>query len=153
MPIFESVEPDWFRRANGSGTSGRHSAAGIEPVSGAGRAEARNAGNWTSPGDEGWRSAEAVQVPISGGTTEAGLPKRVPRANLVPGSAGRHGGGAFHDVRHRARAREPATVGAVRSAQEIGERLANFQRGARAGHAAGRIGQLAAGEEEWEDNA
>jgi hypothetical protein len=41
-------------------------------------------------------------------------------------------------------------TGTPRSAQEIRQRLASFQRGARAGHAAGQNGELAAGEEEWE---
>ena len=41
---------------------------------------------WTSPADTGWRAAEAAAEPALGGTTAAGLPKRQPRANLVPGS-------------------------------------------------------------------
>jgi signal transduction histidine kinase len=152
LPIFESLESDWFRRGSGSpSVSGSH--AGIDPVSGPGRTDAPDTGNWTSPGDEGWRAAEAARAPVSGGITEAGLPKRVPRANLVPGSVGGPGAGAFGDGGHQATVPEPAPAGTARSAQEIRERLASFQRGARAGHAAGRGGQLAAGEEEWEGNA
>ncbi|MFF3444474.1 nitrate- and nitrite sensing domain-containing protein [Streptosporangium sp. NPDC002721] len=41
---------------------------------------------WTSPGDLGWQAAQAANAPVLGGTTEAGLPRRTPRANLVPGS-------------------------------------------------------------------
>ena len=46
-----------------------------------------NGASWQSPGDEGWRAAEAAKKPIAAGLTPKGLPKRVPRTNLVPGSA------------------------------------------------------------------
>ena len=42
---------------------------------------------WSTPADQGWAAAEAAKKPAEGGTTGAGLPKRVPKANLVPGSA------------------------------------------------------------------
>lgn len=44
---------------------------------------------WSTPADEGWRAAAAVatsDAPASD-TTGSGLPRRVPQANLVPGSA------------------------------------------------------------------
>ncbi|WP_305785299.1 transposase [Symbioplanes lichenis] len=41
---------------------------------------------WTSPMDSGWRAAEKAAAPEISEETPAGLPKRVPRANLVPGS-------------------------------------------------------------------
>src|SRR5262249_56046616 len=75
LPIFESVESDWFRR----GKHGASRAGQVNSVASAG---------WTSPADEGWRAAEAAHVPTSGGVTLSGLPKRVPRANLVPGTVG-----------------------------------------------------------------
>ena len=34
---------------------------------------------WTSPADEGWKAAEVAVAPSSGGTTVAGLPRRVPQ--------------------------------------------------------------------------
>ena len=37
--------------------------------------------------DEGWRAAEQLSQPAVGPETNAGLPRRVPRANLVPGTA------------------------------------------------------------------
>ena len=43
---------------------------------------------WSSPGDAGWRAAQALANPAQDGQTIAGLPKRTPRANLVPGRAG-----------------------------------------------------------------
>jgi hypothetical protein len=42
---------------------------------------------WDSPMDAGWRAAEqAATRPTLGDATTAGLPKRVPQANLVPGT-------------------------------------------------------------------
>jgi len=43
--------------------------------------------NWGSLADEGWKAAEQVARPTVGDETPAGLPRRVPKANLVPGSA------------------------------------------------------------------
>jgi len=116
LPIFESVESDWFRR-------GRH---GTEPpaMAGAGAPEAVSAtsGDWTSPADAGWEAAEVAHAPVSGGMTAVGLPKRVPKANLVPG--GVSGGAA------------PAAPAPARSAAQTRERLASFQRGIRDARAA-----------------
>ncbi|WP_203838299.1 transposase [Winogradskya humida] len=42
--------------------------------------------DWTSPMDTGWRAAEKASAPEVSASTTAGLPKRVPQANLVPGS-------------------------------------------------------------------
>ena len=41
---------------------------------------------WSSSADTGWRAAEQAARPAVGAETHAGLPKRVPQANLVPGS-------------------------------------------------------------------
>jgi signal transduction histidine kinase len=114
LPIFEAVESDWFRRGRQAvGRPGGHDGA-----------EAGNGGNgWSSPADEGWRAAEVVHAPSSGGVTSAGLPKRVPRANLVPGAA----------TAATASAAAPA-----RSAAATRDRFASFQRGAREGRADGR---------------
>ncbi|MBX6384934.1 MAG: nitrate- and nitrite sensing domain-containing protein [Microbispora sp.] len=69
LPIFASVESAWFRRTPAADT-------------GSGWQQASTA-------DAGWRAAAAAtEKPASDGTTAAGLPKRVPKANLVPGSAG-----------------------------------------------------------------
>jgi signal transduction histidine kinase len=115
LPIFESVESDWFRRGrHGAGRTGQPAAAVV--ATGA-------TGGWSSPADEGWRAAEAASAPTSGGITLSGLPKRVPRANLVPGAVGLD-------------APAPAAPVAARSAAQARERLASFQRGAREGRAA-----------------
>jgi hypothetical protein len=78
---------------------------------------------WATPSDQGWEAAAAVSTPSTGGTTSAGLPKRVPQANLVPGAAG------------SAPAVAPVAAPA-RSAAATRERFASFQRGSREGRAA-----------------
>ncbi|HEX7160697.1 MAG TPA: nitrate- and nitrite sensing domain-containing protein [Trebonia sp.] len=95
LPIFDSVESEWFRR----GTS-----------------------VWTSPADEGFRVAQTiVGSPLAGQTTSAGLPQRVPSANLVPGSI------SPRPPRERAgRAPSPAG-GPVRSPEAVRARLTGFQ--------------------------
>ncbi len=107
LPIFESVESDWFRR-------GRHGAD--RPAVSAGVS-----GSWSSPGDEGWLAAEVAYAPVSSGVTVAGLPKRVPRANLVPGGVGA--------------GEVPPPPASARSASQARDRLASFQRGVREGRA------------------
>jgi hypothetical protein len=42
--------------------------------------------DWANPNDSGWRAAERAATPEIAAETPAGLPKRVPQANLVPGS-------------------------------------------------------------------
>jgi hypothetical protein len=42
--------------------------------------------DWANPNDSGWQAAERAATPSIAAETPAGLPKRVPQANLVPGS-------------------------------------------------------------------
>jgi signal transduction histidine kinase len=81
-----------------------------------------NTGTWSSPGDEGWKAAQAAAKPVAAGLTQKGLPKRVPRSNLVPGSAG--GMGA-------AKATPPIIP--PRSADAVRGRLSSFHQGLRQG--------------------
>jgi hypothetical protein len=48
--------------------------------------EAANDVDWSSAADAGWEAAASVARPSVGEETTAGLPRRVPQANLVPGS-------------------------------------------------------------------
>jgi hypothetical protein len=124
LPIFESVESDWFRR-------GRHGTD--HPArAGTGAASATTSSDWTSPADAGWEAAEVAHAPVSGGTTVAGLPKRVPQANLVPGGVG---GGI-----------SPTSPAPARSAAQTRERLAKFQRGVREGRAAAQDDEAPGGD-------
>ncbi len=118
LPIFDAVESDWFR--HGRPPAGAHT--GSDPRRLDVRDEAASEVSWrTSAADEGWRAAEAAKEPVADGTTPAGLPKRIPRANLVPGTAG---------------ADRPATRTPARSAEAVRERFGSYQRGVRAGHEA-----------------
>ncbi|GAA2524073.1 transposase [Pilimelia columellifera] len=51
-----------------------------------GRDAAASDVSWTFIADSGWRAAEQAAQPSIGVRTTAGLPRRVPKANLVPGS-------------------------------------------------------------------
>ncbi len=125
LPIFEAVESDWFRRGRNSvgWAPGEDDGAEQQPV---------RSGGWSSPADEGWQAAAALSSPSSSGTTTAGLPKRVPRANLVPGAVG-------------ADAPDPAPT---RSASVTRDRFSSFQRGIREGRAAASTGDSPAGEDD-----
>jgi signal transduction histidine kinase len=119
LPIFDSLESDWFRRSGKTMTANR--GTGPQPQ----LQPAAQAATWTSPADEGWRAAQVVATPAAGETTQAGLPKRVPRANLVPGSVG----GGDHDG-------ASPQAAPVRTADDIRSRMSSFQRGVREGRAA-----------------
>ncbi|MET7852845.1 nitrate- and nitrite sensing domain-containing protein [Streptomyces avermitilis] len=43
--------------------------------------------NWRSSNDERWQLASQLKKPKAGGVTSSGLPRRVPKANLVEGTA------------------------------------------------------------------
>jgi hypothetical protein len=121
LPIYEAVESDWFS-SYGKRTD---SAA----VAGAG---------WGTAADNGWDAAKTVLAPASSGVTTSGLPVRTPRANLVPGAAGRPPSGGAGP----AGAGDPAgAAGPARSADAIRDRLAGFQQGASRGRAAAGGGQ------------
>jgi signal transduction histidine kinase len=130
LPIFESVESDWFRRGRHEAISAMSDQA--EPA----HRPAEIANGWSSPADEGWRAAEALESPSAAGLTPAGLPRRVPQANLVPGG-----------VEPQAAAYQAAPT---RSAAATRQRMANFQRGAQEGRAALR-GDESSGTESEED--
>jgi hypothetical protein len=87
---------------------------------------------WASPADEGWRAAERLLQPTSGGTTRAGLPMRVPQAHLMPGGA--DGPAAAPP--------EPARP-AYRSPEAVRSRLASYHQGVRRGRHADRADGVA----------
>ena len=130
LPIFEAVESDWFRRGRSGVPAAGGRSGSTELGGGSGRWPTAQPApepapepdvSWrASAADQGWEAAAAVSSPTTGGTTEAGLPKRVPNANLVPGAA------------------PPEEVASVpaRSAAVTRDRFASFQRGIREGRAA-----------------
>jgi hypothetical protein len=103
-------------------------------ANGSSYAESNGAGDaWQTPADEGWSRAEALLAPVSE-TTTAGLPKRVPKAHLVPGSAaprsestGTPAGGRGRQVTSAPPSLPPRTADAVRG------RMSSFQQGLRRG--------------------
>lgn len=117
LPIFDAVESRWFRDGRGApGLSDRTVATGSR---------------WSSPADAGSRAAAAADSPSSGGSTEAGLPKRLPNANRVPGAIP-----------------SAAPVAPNRSAAAARERLAGLQRGVDKGRAAARQAESPGEDEE-----
>jgi signal transduction histidine kinase len=105
LPIFDAIESEWFQRRSPESDS----ASSAPPA-------------WQSPGDDGWRVAEAtMRAPRASGRTASGLPKRVPGKNRVPGSV-----------------TTSAPVAPPKSAEAMRNRFANFQQGVSRGRAAAR---------------
>jgi hypothetical protein len=101
LPIFASVEESsWFTKS--APTADRRDPA------------------WSSPADQGWQAATTAAEPAKNGTTDSGLPKRTPRANLVPGTA--------------VPQPPPAPVPPL-SPDRLRNRLASYQQGVRKGRA------------------
>jgi signal transduction histidine kinase len=133
-PIFEQLQSEWFRqRPASTRPAGRPGAAAPATPAAAEAAPQQPAGApateeaWASPADEGWRAAERLLEPTSGGTTRAGLPMRVPQAHLMPGGA---------DVPSAAPP-QPARP-AYRSPEAVRSRLASYHQGVRRGRHADR---------------
>ncbi|MER5854915.1 nitrate- and nitrite sensing domain-containing protein [Streptomyces sp900105245] len=86
-PLYDTLETNWF---HGQQQGGAPAPAPQQPQAPAPAPQrpAPSTGSWrTSPNDELVRQAERVRQPAAGGITTSGLPRRVPRANLVPGTA------------------------------------------------------------------
>jgi hypothetical protein len=113
LPIFDAVESQWFRR-------GRGALEGFDKIS----------NTWSSSADDGWRAAKVTTSPVSDGTTAAGLPKRSPQANLVPGTVAASAAG------QQASAAAPLPAPPERSPGKTRDRYSSFQHGIRQGRAA-----------------
>lgn len=92
-PLYDTLETNWFHGQQAGGgpapAPDRASQQHQQPQAPAApqRPAAASASWRTSPNDELVRQAERVRQPAAGGVTTSGLPRRVPRANLVPGTA------------------------------------------------------------------
>jgi signal transduction histidine kinase len=117
-PIFEAMQSEWFQRRKTGSMN---------------RAESSPPREWSSPGDEGWRAAETIRAPATGGQTSTGLPKRVPGSNRIPGSVG-------PAPRPEQKQQQPAPQAAAPprapEADAVRNRFASFQQGVRKGRAA-----------------
>ncbi|GAB3869937.1 nitrate- and nitrite sensing domain-containing protein [Kibdelosporangium lantanae] len=80
---------------------------------------------WQSPGDEGWQAAQSLTASVPEVVTSAGLPKRVPKAQLIPGSVPSRPSGPAQTQR------SPALP--PRSADAVRGRMSSFQQGIRRG--------------------
>ncbi|WP_026118250.1 sensor histidine kinase [Nocardiopsis salina] len=133
LPIFDAIESNWFKRRTGGPTvdatetgplrqvdpaarEERPETASAQPQAGSDAPEPEQ--EWNSAADRGWQAARTAAEPLAGGLTTSGLPKRVPKANLVPGTAPK-----------------PENVRQVptRSADRVRNRFSGFQRGVREG--------------------
>ncbi|MFH9675676.1 nitrate- and nitrite sensing domain-containing protein [Streptomyces sp. NPDC017405] len=88
-PLYDTLETNWFHQQQ-ERENGQQEGASASPQQSASAPQrsAPGTGSWrTSPNDELVRQAERVRQPAAGGITTSGLPRRVPRANLVPGTA------------------------------------------------------------------
>lgn len=148
LPIYEAVLSQWFEAAdtgshqrqpaehevehaatNGSAngaTNGSNGSNGAAPAEASPEPQPEPA-TWTSPGDDGWLAAQALlETPEEEPKTTAGLPKRVPKAHLVPGSAA---------PRQQESAAEKSAAPPLppRSADAVRGRMSSFQQGVRRG--------------------
>ncbi|MFD5101296.1 sensor histidine kinase [Streptomyces albidochromogenes] len=152
-PLFDTLESNWFQQQQGEQQaaapqqhqqqSGRPAQQSPDAPSATPpmpqRAQARDTGAassttngtnatngaaWrTSPNDELVKQAERVKKPAAGGVTTSGLPRRVPRANLVPGTAQQQNHQTGPQV--------------SRAPDDVRGRLTNLRRGIQQGRQAG----------------
>jgi hypothetical protein len=102
LPIFSELESAWFATGSGGDAprpgawppeaspevgAGVGSPPPIPSWSGGAESSRRPTEDvsWRTVADDGWLAAQAASTPQDGGTTERGLPRRVPMAQLVPG--------------------------------------------------------------------
>jgi signal transduction histidine kinase len=121
---------------NGTGNGNDAPNAGARPFVGSAGLPSRG----SDAGTGGWPTArnpgDIAADPVRGEETSAGLPMRVPKANLIPGSAGggRDGGGNARAASRPGSSQEAQTLSAPlpqRSPDMARSRLSGFQRGAR----------------------
>ncbi|WP_437094990.1 nitrate- and nitrite sensing domain-containing protein [Streptomyces sp. enrichment culture] len=90
-PLYDTLETNWFRggggQEQGSGSAPAPQQQSQQPQGPTGPQRSASPAWRSSPNDELVRQAERVRQPAAGGITTSGLPRRVPRANLVPGTA------------------------------------------------------------------
>ncbi|MGW8950874.1 nitrate- and nitrite sensing domain-containing protein [Streptomyces sp. NPDC055709] len=87
-----------------------------------GNTDADGSGDWRSKNDERWQRAEKLREPKAGGVTSSGLPRRVPKANLVEGTAEQTPQGGPQ---------------VSRAPEDVRGRLSNLRRGVQQGRSAG----------------
>ncbi|MFF7846108.1 nitrate- and nitrite sensing domain-containing protein [Streptomyces sp. NPDC007910] len=129
-PLYDNLETNWFHQDQVAQQAQDPAQTAQTPVVPRSAAPAPRQGDqnggaaWrTSPNDELVRQAERVRKPAAGGVTTSGLPRRVPKANLVPGTA-----------QEQAHAAGPQVS---RAPDDVRGRLTNLRRGIQQGRQAG----------------
>ncbi|WP_377269265.1 nitrate- and nitrite sensing domain-containing protein [Peterkaempfera sp. SMS 1(5)a] len=107
-------KPNWFTGARETAPAG---GTGLP-----GPAAAPEPASWQTPNDGSWERADQVREPSAGGVTSSGLPRRVPKQNLVPGNA-------------QANSQDGPQIS--RAPEEVRGRLTNLRRGVQQGRSAG----------------
>ncbi|MER7109539.1 sensor histidine kinase [Streptomyces sp. NPDC000229] len=95
-----------------------------QPVQRVSQSSSEDSGSedWRSTNDERWQRAEKLREPKAGGVTPSGLPRRVPKANLVEGTAEQTPQGGPQ---------------VSRAPEDVRGRLSNLRRGVQQGRNAG----------------
>jgi hypothetical protein len=106
------------RGAAASGTNGARPARQEAPAP----TPDSNGDSWRSQNDERWQQASQLRKPKAGGVTSSGLPRRVPKANLVQGAA---------------EATPQGGPQVSRAPEDVRGRLSNLRRGVQRGRSAG----------------
>ncbi|MGJ7419045.1 histidine kinase, partial [Streptomyces cinereoruber] len=129
-PLYDNLETNWFHQDQAAQQAQDPAQTAQTPVVPRSAAPAPRQGDqnggaaWrTSPNDELVRQAERVRKPAAGGVTTSGLPRRVPKANLVPGTAQEQAHTAGPQV--------------SRAPDDVRGRLTNLRRGIQQGRQAG----------------
>ncbi|MGH3189562.1 MAG: sensor histidine kinase [Streptosporangiaceae bacterium] len=120
---------EWFRGRRGPAPASTGNGGSLVTVPQAGGGKQVDTDGWAL----GKHAAQIVADPVRGDNTAAGLPMRVPQANLIPGSVGgerRAGDTASHQA-HALGAPTATAPRAPRSADAARSRLSGFQRGVR----------------------
>ncbi|MFC8391028.1 MULTISPECIES: nitrate- and nitrite sensing domain-containing protein [unclassified Streptomyces] len=119
-PLTDAGLPRRGSTAGGANGSGGARRVNQEPP--ASTPEGDGDSGWRSANDERWQQASSLRKPKAGGVTSSGLPRRVPKANLVQGAA------------------ETTPQGGPqvsRAPEDVRGRLSNLRRGVQKGRSAG----------------
>ncbi|MGI5378443.1 sensor histidine kinase [Streptomyces sp. CA-251387] len=107
------------RGSTASGTNGARPARQEAPAP---TPESNGDSSWRSQNDDRWQQAAQLRKPKAGGVTSSGLPRRVPKANLVEGAAA---------------ATPQGGPQVSRAPEDVRGRLSNLRRGVQRGRSAG----------------
>ncbi|WP_371479422.1 nitrate- and nitrite sensing domain-containing protein [Kitasatospora sp. NBC_00315] len=84
-------KPNWFTGAKETAAVPEPRGHEVSALGGYGptgpTAQPQGSPGWQSPNDGDWQRAEQLREPAAGGVTPSGLPRRVPKQNLVAGNA------------------------------------------------------------------